>query len=112
MKTVYPRKHRKFTLVACIASLLAALTAVVQTSTAHAADYRGVVTRPDHLVVVLMENKGYGDIIGRPDEAPYLNALASQSANMTDSHGITHPSQPNYIGLFSGSTQGVTNDDF
>ena len=22
-----------------------------------------------------MENKNYGDIIGRPDEAPYLNSL-------------------------------------
>jgi acid phosphatase len=28
----------------------------------------------------------------------------------TDSHGVTHPSLPNYLALFSGSTQGVTND--
>jgi acid phosphatase len=65
----------------------------------------------DHVVVVVMENKGFSDIIGRPDEAPYLNDLASQGAVFTNSKGITHPSQPNYIGLFSGSTQGVTNDD-
>src|SRR5262249_53166204 len=28
----------------------------------------------------------------------------------TQSYAITHPSQPNYIALFSGSTQGVTTD--
>lgn len=26
-------------------------------------------------------------------------------------YGVTHPSQPNYFALFSGSTQGVTNDN-
>jgi len=29
----------------------------------------------------------------------------------TDSHGIGHPSQPNYLALFSGSTQGVKGDE-
>lgn len=29
---------------------------------------------------------------------------------MTDSHGVTHPSEPNYLAIFSGSTQGVTDD--
>jgi acid phosphatase len=58
-----------------------------------------------------MENKTYDEIIGRPDEAPYLNDLATRSALFTNSHGVTHPSQPNYIAMFSGSTQGVTNDD-
>jgi hypothetical protein len=111
MKKAYPGKYRRFTLAICIASLLGSAAAILQTSTAVATDYRGSVPRPDHLVVVMMENKGYGDIIGRPDEAPYLNGLASQGAVITQSHGITHPSQPNYIGLFSGATQGVTNDD-
>jgi hypothetical protein len=36
--------------------------------------------------------------------------LAARGANMTRSYGVTHPSQPNYIGLFSGSLQGVTTD--
>jgi hypothetical protein len=30
---------------------------------------------------------------------------------MTQSFAITHPSEPNYLALFSGSTQGVTSDD-
>lgn len=42
--------------------------------------------------------------------APYLNQLAKEGALFSDSHGVTHPSQPNYLALFSGSTQGVTDD--
>ena len=42
--------------------------------------------------------------------APYLNRLAARGANLTHSYGLTHPSQPNYLALFSGSTQGVTSD--
>jgi acid phosphatase len=30
--------------------------------------------------------------------------------NLTDMHAETHPSQPNYVALLSGSTQGLTND--
>lgn len=67
------------------------------------------VPRPDHVVVVFFENKGYDNVMGSSD-APYLNELAARGANMTDSHGVTHPSQPNYLALFSGGTQGVTDD--
>jgi phosphatidylinositol-3-phosphatase len=62
------------------------------------------------VVVVIMENRDYNLIIGSKD-APYINGtLVPQAALMTDSHGITHPSQPNYLGLFSGSTQGIKDD--
>jgi phosphatidylinositol-3-phosphatase len=67
--------------------------------------------RPDHVIVVVMENKNFDAIIGRPDEAPYLNSLAAQGAVFTNSFAVTHPSQPNYVALFSGSTQGLTTDD-
>jgi phosphatidylinositol-3-phosphatase len=63
-----------------------------------------------YVQLVIFENESYDDIIGNPD-APYINGLASQWANMTDSHAITHPSEPNYLALFSGSTQGVTSDE-
>lgn len=65
--------------------------------------------RYDHVVVVIMENHSKGQIIGS-SSAPYINSLAKAGANFTNSHGVTHPSQPNYVALFSGSTQGVTND--
>lgn len=48
-------------------------------------------------------------ILGNPD-APYLNDLAHSGMNLTDMHAEGHPSQPNYVALFSGSTQGLTSD--
>jgi phospholipase C len=65
--------------------------------------------RPDHVVIVVMENKSFSDIIGNP-EAPYINSLAKEGALLSRSYGVTHPSQPNYLALFSGSTQGVEDD--
>lgn len=73
--------------------------------------------RPDHVVVVVMENKSYSQIIGST-QAPNINALAREAANIakapgdpnalsSGSHGLRHPSQPNYLELFSGSNQGV-----
>lgn len=56
-----------------------------------------------------MENHAYGSIIGSPD-APYINQLARQGALLTRSYAVTHPSEPNYLALFSGSTQGVSSD--
>ena len=64
------------------------------------------VRRPDHVVVVVLENKHRSSVAGS-SRAPYLNKLAKQGANMTRSFGVTHPSQPNYFALFSGSTHGV-----
>ncbi|MEO7063878.1 MAG: alkaline phosphatase family protein [Dokdonella sp.] len=63
----------------------------------------------DHVIVVVMENHGYAQIVGSAD-APYINSLAASGANFTNYHAITHPSQPNYIALFSGDTHGVTDD--
>jgi hypothetical protein len=65
--------------------------------------------RPDHIVLVIEENKSYSQIIGNPD-APYLNALAGQGALFSRSFGVAYPSQPNYLALFSGSTQGITDN--
>jgi hypothetical protein len=74
--------------------------------TAHAA---GSVPTPDHVVVAVMENHAYSQVIGS-SSAPYINSLKSGGANLTASYAITHPSQPNYFALFSGATQGITDD--
>jgi acid phosphatase len=63
----------------------------------------------DHVVLVMFENKKYSSINGS-SSAPYFNSLAGQGAKFTNSFAITHPSQPNYVALFSGATQGVTSD--
>jgi len=64
---------------------------------------------PAHIVVVMEENRSFSEIIGS-SVAPYINSLAAAGALFTQSFAVAHPSQPNYLALFSGSTQGVTND--
>jgi hypothetical protein len=63
----------------------------------------------DHIVIVIEENHSYNQIVGSTN-APYTNALIKNGALFTDAHGVTHPSQPNYLALFSGSKQGITDD--
>jgi len=58
---------------------------------------------------VVEENHDYDSIIGNPS-APYINSLVDNGALFTDYQGITNPSQPNYLALYSGSTQGVTDN--
>jgi hypothetical protein len=68
---------------------------------------------PDHIVICIMENKGYPQVIDSVAHAPYINALANDpmSALFTQSYALTHPSQPNYLELFSGNNQGVTTNN-
>lgn len=63
----------------------------------------------DHVVVLILENHTFEQILGSA-QAPYLERLAAQGAVFTDAHGVTHPSQPNYLALFAGSTFGVQDD--
>ncbi len=65
--------------------------------------------RPAHVVLVIEENRSFRSLIGN-SEAPYINALAQQGALFVRSYAVTHPSEPNYLALFSGDTQGVTDD--
>ncbi len=69
----------------------------------------GEVPRFAHVVVVILENHAYNEILDT-GEAPFLRELAGSGAVLTQSYAITHPSQPNYLALFSGSTQQLTDD--
>ena len=69
----------------------------------------GEVPTPDHVLVAVFENEDFDQVVGS-DAAPFLTSLARSGADFTDAHAETHPSQPNYIALFSGSTHGVTDD--
>jgi phosphatidylinositol-3-phosphatase len=68
---------------------------------------RSQPARPDHVVVVVLENKDAQDVLR---SGPYLRSLATTGASLTDMHAETHPSQPNYLALFSGDTHGVRDD--
>lgn len=73
--------------------------------------YPVTVTPPtyDHIVVVIDENKNYSDVIGN-SAAPFINSLVASGTLFTSYSAVTHPSEPNYLALFSGSTQGVADD--
>src|SRR3954454_13056673 len=60
-----------------------------------------------HVVLIVMENKEQGRVIGSRSAA-FLNRLARRGGIATQSFGVRHPSLPNYIALVSGSTQGIT----
>lgn len=66
------------------------------------------MARPDHVVLVVMENCSYAEI---RDQAPFINDLAAKGALFTSSFAVSHPSQPNYFALFTGSTHGVQDND-
>jgi phosphatidylinositol-3-phosphatase len=65
--------------------------------------------QPAHVVVVVIENHAFGEVLGS-SSAPFLNRLAARGAAFTQFYAVTHPSEPNYLALFSGSTQGLTSD--
>ncbi|MEH7402791.1 alkaline phosphatase family protein [Gottfriedia acidiceleris] len=67
------------------------------------------IPKIDHIVIVIEENHAKQQIMGN-HSAPYINSLMNQGANLINYHAIEHPSQPNYLDLFSGSNQGVTDD--
>ncbi|MER7753257.1 alkaline phosphatase family protein [Kitasatospora sp. NPDC097643] len=103
-----PRSRRTATALASATALVAA-SAGLWAATATTAQAATLPT-PDHVVVVVMENHSYTQVVGS-SSAPYINnTLKAGGGNLTQSFGITHPSEPNYYALFSGSTQGRTDD--
>ena len=72
---------------------------------------RAVPPRYDHVVIVVEENRAPGQIIGDNVNCPYITQLAQGGVTFSSAWGITHPSQPNYLHLFSGSAQGVIDDN-
>ena len=73
---------------------------------AHAATH---LPRAAHVVLVIEENRSFQTLMGSKD-APYTNQLAAEGALFTQSFAITHPSEPNYVALFAGDTEGLTDD--
>jgi phosphatidylinositol-3-phosphatase len=67
------------------------------------------LTGPDHIVVIALENKEYGEVVGS-SAAPYLNAVASTGVLISRGYAATHPSLPNYFAFVAGGTFGVTTD--
>ena len=54
-----------------------------------------------------MENHAESQVWGTPG-TPYTTAFAQANARAADYYAITHPSLPNYLDLYAGSSYGIT----
>src|SRR6266540_461551 len=120
MKTGIKRRIRIIRLVLLIAVLVASQTISFETSgklqTVNAT--LSSITPFQYIVTILMENNGLCDVTpslaagcgSSSIQAPYLTTLAQTYGFNTHYTGIGHPSEPNYVALFGGSTLGISSD--
>lgn len=86
--------------------LLTAILASIFTSHSFAES----LPRPAHVLVVIEENRSFSQILNAEHRNATISALAKRGMLFTQSYGVTHPSQPNYLALFAGDTHGVTSN--
>jgi hypothetical protein len=68
-----------------------------------------LVPRFSHVLVIVMENKEFEQVVGNP-RMPNFNRWARRYALLTQYYAVTHPSLPNYIALISGDFFGIESD--
>src|SRR5438093_3591912 len=122
MKTGKKRRSRIIRLVLLMAVLVASQTigfeaaGILQTVNATVSS-----TAPfQYMVTILMENNGLCDVTpslvsgcgSASIPAPYITSLAASYGFNTHYTGVGHPSEPNYVALFGGSTFGYTADGY
>ena len=65
-----------------------------------------------HIFVIMLENHSRQSVIDDPNApTPFIKSLAHDYASAADYYGVTHPSEPNYIALLSGSNWWLNKDD-
>lgn len=67
------------------------------------------IPRLDHVLVIMMENHGYQQIINSPN-APFINQYAKDANLATNYFAIAHPSLTNHLEIVGGSNFGVLTD--
>jgi phosphatidylinositol-3-phosphatase len=98
--------QRAILLFVVAAALLVPPTSIAATSPPS----NGDVPRIAHVTVIVMENRDDVSVVGNAN-APYFNKqLIPQGVSFTNAHAVSHPSEPNYLALFAGSTFGVKSD--
>ena len=86
---------------ACSAPTNAADTAPPPLPTAPSASAPTGPVAP-HIMVIVEENHSADQVIGNP-AMPFFNNLAGTYGQATSSTGVSHPSEPNYLAMMSGS---------
>jgi hypothetical protein len=78
--------------------LIVILAAMIVLPFAH---FAKAAATPPHVMIVLMENTSYEQIVGN-SQMPFVNAQVAANGS-TSTVDLSHPSLPNYLGLTSGS---------
>src|SRR5947199_5665260 len=119
MKTGNKRRIRIIRLVLLMAVLVASQTIGFHTSGQQPLNATLSSNAPfQYIVTILMENNGRCDVTpslvsscgSSSILSPYLTTLAQTYGFNTYYTGISHPSEPNYVALFGGSTLGISSD--
>jgi len=102
--------NMKFTFKAAVALLAAA--SLVSPVLANNGPDSNSIPHLDHLFVIMMENHGYQQIIGNPNE-PYLHSIIQNGqVNLaTNYFAVGHPSLTNYLEIVGGSNFGIRSDN-
>jgi len=101
---------RKIVLIVSVHFLLAGCsTTLTKTPSAPVGFEYPAFQKPNatKVVLVVLENTNPENAINQT----FLRSLAASGAYLSNYYAIAHPSQPNYIALLSGSTEGVDGDN-
>jgi len=92
----------------CIALLVFAMAGCATTQRPHTGTPPPFPAHVDvrHVVIVILENQN----ADRAKAQPFMAWMANDGAYLARYYALTHPSQPNYIAMISGSTSGVPGD--
>ena len=111
---VFRTKRAKVLAVGAVAGVAAALTVGLSApsgATPTASQGRGDAhVRLDRVFIIVLENHSAKSVIGDPN-TPFITSLAQQYGEAANYFGVTHPSEPNYIAMTSGSNWFINNDD-
>jgi phosphatidylinositol-3-phosphatase len=98
--------------VAAVAGLVGSLTiglAAASGATGRRKDF-GEHARLDRVFIIVLENHSAKSVIGDPN-TPYISSLAQRYGDASNYYGVTHPSEPNYIAMTSGSNWDTNTDN-
>ena len=68
------------------------------------------IPRLDHVWVIMMENHGYSQVVGNPND-PFVNDYVTLVNSATNYFAVAHPSLTNYLEVTGGSNFGVQSDN-
>ena len=107
-------RTRRARLITGAAAAATALSGVLAATSAGAANQHPAVGNEgvalDRVFIIVLENHSEHSVIGDPN-APFITSLAQTYGEATNYFGVTHPSEPNYVAMISGSNWWINNDN-